>query len=218
MKVAAIIAAGGSGKRMGQRKQFLPLAGRSVLEWTISAFKNVPGISEIILVVSPDDLDRAKNLSAKITASGAERQDSVKNGMKLVAPDTDIVVVHDGARPLITADIIEKAIKEAMEYGACVVGVPVKDTIKRVGDDLFVEGTVDRDNLWQAQTPQAFKYEIITRALKKAKAKMTDDAKLVEDLKIKVKMVLGSYENIKITTPEDMAIAEEILRRRNVLS
>jgi len=218
MKVAAIIAAGGSGKRMGQRKQFLPLAGRSVLEWTISAFKNVPGISEIILVVSPDDLDRAKNLSAKITASGAERQDSVKNGMKLVAPDTDIVVVHDGARPLITADIIEKAIKEAMEYGACVVGVPVKDTIKRVGDDLFVEGTVDRDNLWQAQTPQAFKYEIITRALKKAKAKMTDDAKLVEDLKIKVKMVLGSYENIKITTPEDLAIAEEILRRRNVLS
>lgn len=218
MKVAAIIAAGGSGKRMGQRKQFLPLAGRSVLEWTISAFKNTARISEIILVTNPDDLERAKNLGVKVTAGGPERQDSVKNGMKLVSPDIDIVVVHDGARPLITADIIEKSIKEAKEYGACVVGVPVKDTIKKVGDDLFIEGTVDRDVLWQAQTPQAFKYKIITRALKKAKGKMTDDAKLVEDLGIKVKMVMGSYENIKITTPEDLVIAEAILRRRNVLS
>jgi 2-C-methyl-D-erythritol 4-phosphate cytidylyltransferase len=220
MKVAAIIAAGGSGKRMGQRKQFLPLAGKSVLEWTISAFKNASSISEIILVVSPDDLERAENLGVKITAGGAERQDSVKNGLKLISSDFDIIVIHDGVRPLITADIIEKSIKEAKEFGACIVGVPVKDTIKRVGDDLFIEGTVDRDALWQAQTPQAFKYEIITRALKKAKGKgkATDDAKLVEDLGIKVKMVMGSYENIKITTPEDLVIAEAILRRRNVLS
>jgi len=218
MKVAAIIAAGGLGKRMGQRKQFLPLAGKSVLEWTISAFKNARLISEIILVTNPDDLERAENLGVKVTAGGAERQDSVKNGLKLISSDFDIIVIHDGARPLITADIIEKSIKEAKEFGACIVGVPVKDTIKRVGDDLFIKDTVDRDTLWQAQTPQAFRYEIITRALKKAKGKATDDAKLVEDLGIRVKMVMGSYENIKITIPEDLVIAEAILRRRNVLS
>ena len=214
MKIAVIIAAGGTGKRMGQPKQFLPLLGKSVVEWTIEAFKKVPSVSQIIVTVAGDNLEKARRLGVEATEGGAERQDSVSNGMKLVAPDTDLVVIHDGARPLITIDIIKKAVKEAKEYGASIVGVPVKDTIKSVGDDLFIEKTVDRDALWQAQTPQVFKYEIITRALKRAKGKATDDSKLVEDLGVKVKMVLGSYENIKITTPEDLVIAETILRNR----
>ncbi len=217
MKTSVIIAAGGAGKRMGRKKQFLPLAGSSVLEWTISAFKKVKSVSEIIVVVDYEEMERAKNLGVKVAAAGSERTNSVKNGMQMVSPGCDIVLIHDGARPLITIDIIDKAIRVAAESGAAVVGVPAKDTIKRVSDDLFVKDTVDRNTIWLAQTPQAFKYEIITRALAKSKKAATDDSKLVEDLGIKVKMVMGSYENIKITTPEDLIIAEAILRSRNVL-
>lgn len=218
MKVAVIIAAGGSGKRMGQPKQFLPLAGRAVIEWTVDVFRKIKAVNQIIIAVSGDDSERAKNLGILVVEGGLKRTDSVSNGLKLVPSDTDIVIVHDGARPLITCDIVEKAITEAGGYGAVVVGVPVKDTIKRVGDDLIIKDTVDRDILWQAQTPQVFKYEIITRAYKKIKSKATDDSKLVEDIGLKVKMIMGSYENIKITTPEDLVYAEAILRRRNVLS
>jgi 2-C-methyl-D-erythritol 4-phosphate cytidylyltransferase len=216
MKIAVIIAAGGSGKRMGHPKQFLPLAGKAVVEWTIEVFRKIKAVGQIVLAVSEDDLERAKNLGVTVVAGGEERGNSVKNGLKAISPDCDLVIIHDGARPLITPDIIEKAISEAKEHGAAVVGVPVKDTIKRVGDDLMIKETVDRQALWQAQTPQVFKYEIITRAYAK-KRSATDDAKLVEDLGIKVKIVMGSYENIKITTPEDLIVAEAILRSRNVL-
>jgi 2-C-methyl-D-erythritol 4-phosphate cytidylyltransferase len=219
MKVAAIIAAGGSGKRMGRPKQFLPLLGRAVLEWSLEVFKKIKAIEQIILTVSGDDLERARNLGVLVTEGGAERQDSVANGLKFVSPDCDLVLIHDGARPLITPDIVEKAIAEAGEHGAVAVGVPVADTIKQVESGQWtVEKTVDRGKLWQAQTPQVFKYEIITRAYKKIKRKVTDDAQLVEDLGIKVKMIMGSYQNIKITSPEDLLIAEAILRSRHVLS
>jgi 2-C-methyl-D-erythritol 4-phosphate cytidylyltransferase len=201
---------------MGRPKQFLPLAGKAVVEWTIEVFRKIKTVEQIVLAVPEDDLERAKNLGVTVVAGGEERGDSVKNGLKAISPDCDLVIIHDGARPLITPDIIEKAISEAKEYGAAIVGVPAKDTIKRVGDDLVIKDTVDRQALWQAQTPQIFKYEIITRAYAK-KRSATDDAKLVEDLGIKVKMVMGSYENIKITTPEDLIVAEAILRSRNVL-
>jgi 2-C-methyl-D-erythritol 4-phosphate cytidylyltransferase len=217
MKIAAIIVAGGSGKRMGQPKQFLPLAGKAVVAWTVEAFKKIKGIDRIVLLVAGDDLERAKLLEVTVAEAGPERTDSVRNGLKLVEPDTELVIIHDGARPLITADVIEKAIKEAREYGAAVVGVPVKDTLKIVEHGtLNVEKTINRDDIWMIQTPQVFKYEIITRAYASGK-KATDDAKLVEDLGIKVKMVMGSYENIKITTPEDLIMAEAVLRSRNVL-
>jgi len=219
MKVAAIIAAGGSGKRMGRPKQFLPLLGRAVVEWSLEVFKKIKSIEQIILTVSGDDLERAKNLGVLVVEGGAERQDSVANGLKFVSPDCDLVLIHDGARPLITPDIVEKAMAEAREHGAVVVGVPVADTIKQVeSGDWLVEKTVDRGKLWQAQTPQVFKHEIITQAYKKARQKATDDAQLVEDFGKKVKMVMGSYQNIKITTPEDLIIAEAILRSRHVLS
>ncbi|HTY13712.1 MAG TPA: 2-C-methyl-D-erythritol 4-phosphate cytidylyltransferase [Candidatus Omnitrophota bacterium] len=218
MKVSVIIAAGGSGKRMGTPKQFLPLCGRPLVEWTVRAFKAVKRIGQIILVVSGDDSVKAETFGVEVATSGPERQDSVKNGLALVSLDCDIVLVHDGARPLITADIIEKAIDAADRYGAAVVGVPVKDTIKAVGDDSFIAGTADRSKLWAAQTPQAFKREIITRAYQNIKGIVTDDSKLAEQLGVKVKMIMGSYENIKITTPEDLMMAEAVLRSRNVLS
>ncbi|KAF0133131.1 MAG: 2-C-methyl-D-erythritol 4-phosphate cytidylyltransferase [Candidatus Saganbacteria bacterium] len=218
MKISVIIAAGGFGRRMGKPKQFLPLLGKSVIEWTLDVFKSIKTIKQIVLVVSGDDIGKAKSFGVEVVEGGVERQDSVSNGLKLISADTDFVIVHDGARPLITPDIIEKAISDAKIYGAAVVGVPIKDTLKRVDKDLMVCDTVDRSIIWQAQTPQVFKYEIITRAYKNAKSKATDDSKLVEDLGIKVKMVMGLYENIKITTPEDLIAAEAIIRRRNDLS
>lgn len=225
MKTSVIITAGGSGKRMGGPKQFLPLLGKPMIEWTIEAFKKTKGIDEIIVVVAEENIKKAKEFvklgnrdvqsQVSVTISGPQRTDSVRNGLKLVSPDSDIVLIHDGARPLVTSEIVEKAIKGASDYGAVVIGVPVKDTIKKVGScELEVVSSPDREFLWQAQTPQAFKYEIIKRAYEKATSSATDDSKLVEDLGVKVKMVMGSYENIKVTTPDDVIIAEAILRNR----
>lgn len=217
MKVSVIITAGGYGKRMGQPKQFLTLLGKPMIEWTIDVFKRSKSIGQIILVVAPENMEQAKSFGVTIAEGGAERTDSVRNGLKLVSKDTDIVLIHDGARPLITGQIIEASIAEARNSGAAVVGVPVKDTIKEAtSNEKRVTRTLDRKTLWQAQTPQAFKRDIIMKAYENAKDNATDDSKLVEDLGIPVKMVMGSYENIKVTTPEDLVIAEAILRSRNV--
>jgi 2-C-methyl-D-erythritol 4-phosphate cytidylyltransferase len=211
MKITAIIAAGGQGKRMGQPKQLLPLAGKPMLYWTIEAFRGVPAVNEIIVAINRQQMGEISALNVLVVEGGMERQDSIQNALGLVQKGTDLVLIHDGARPLIERRTIESAIKEALEHGAAAVGVPVKDTLKRVGDDSIILNTVDRTGLWQVQTPQAFKYDIITRAYKNAKLKATDDSKLVEDLGIKVKMVMGSYENIKVTTLEDIRIAGGIL-------
>ncbi|OGC14694.1 2-C-methyl-D-erythritol 4-phosphate cytidylyltransferase [candidate division WOR-1 bacterium RIFOXYC2_FULL_37_10] len=219
MKTTAIITAGGSGKRMGGSKQFLALLGKPMLEWTIDAFKKCDAINEIILVVASENVEKAKSYGFKVAEGGAERTDSVRNGLALVSPDTDIVLIHDGARPLVTDKIIRSAIEGTKETGACIVGVQVKDTVKKVDSrEWIVEETLDRDTLWQVQTPQAFRYDIIKKAYDNAKGNATDDSKLVEDLGIKVKMVMGSYENIKVTTSEDLIIAEEILRKRKLVS
>jgi len=215
VKIGVVITAGGMGRRMGEPKQFLPLLGRPMVELTVEAFSKVSEITEIVLVVEPENFDRCKNYNVKLAKSGKERTDSVRNGLALLDKETDIVLIHDGARPLITKDIILEAIKQTEEFGAVVVGVPVKDTIKEIKDtELFVNKTLDRRMLWQAQTPQAFKYDIISKAYASAGESATDDSKLVEDLGIDVKMVLGSYENLKVTTPEDLIIAGEILKRR----
>jgi len=223
MKTTVIITAGGLGKRMGQPKQFLKLLDKPMLEWTISAFKNCKSINEIILIIAKEDFEKAKDFCVKLAEGGNERTDSVRNGLKLVSPDTDIVLIHDGARPLVTCEVIEKVIEEAHKSGAVVVGVPVKDTIKQTTDHgprssehsvEIVDKTLNRKLLWQAQTPQAFKYYIIKKAYENANSFATDDSKLVEDLGIPVHMVMGSYENIKVTTPEDIIIAEAILKHR----
>ena len=148
---------------------------------------------------------------------GQTRQDSVYNGLQAISHDSDIVLIHDGARPFVTKEMIVRAVNEIKTCGAVIVAMPVKDTIKTVGEDGFVMNTLDRELLWQVQTPQIFKKDLIIEAHERAKRlslQATDDSRLVERLGEKVKVIRGSYENIKITTPEDIKIAEEILRSK----
>jgi 2-C-methyl-D-erythritol 4-phosphate cytidylyltransferase len=225
MKTVAIITAAGQGKRMGQPKQFIKLGGQPMVERTIAVFQEAGIIDEIILVVNAEDIKRAKGLKfaklKQVVAGGAERPVSVLNGLKALPKDADIVAIHDGARPFVTVEIIERSIAECKEAGAVVVGVPVKDTIKKIRnpkseirDNVEIIQTVDRDEIWLAQTPQVFKKDIILKAYQAGveKHKVTDDAMLVEKLNLPVKMVMGSYQNIKVTTPDDLIVAEGFLR------
>ncbi|HZX21659.1 MAG TPA: 2-C-methyl-D-erythritol 4-phosphate cytidylyltransferase [Clostridia bacterium] len=228
MKTSAIIVAAGKGKRMGEgyNKQYIPLAGKPIVAHTIEVFENVDSIDEIVLVVGKGETDLAKKdiihkynfkKVVKIIEGGTKRQDSVYNGLKEIDADCNIVLVHDGARPFITGNIIEKSIKTAGDVGACVVAVRVKDTVKVVNKNMEVDYTPDRDILWAVQTPQVFEYKLLLEAYKKLRAdniKVTDDAMLVEKLGHTVKIIEGSYENIKITTPEDLILGEGILRKR----
>ncbi|MFC1496809.1 2-C-methyl-D-erythritol 4-phosphate cytidylyltransferase [Candidatus Margulisiibacteriota bacterium] len=213
-KIVAIIAAGGSGNRMGKPKQLLPINGKPMLEWTISAFKKVNNIDEIIVATIEDNFKFVEKLGCYTAAAGQERQDSIRNALDQISDDTEIVLVHDGARPLVTPKIIRRSISECKKSEAVVVGVPVKDTIKVVNNEWEIVDTLDRGVLWAAQTPQVFKYETLKQAYTKATIKATDDSRLVENLGVHVQMILGSYENIKVTTPEDLIIAEELLKGR----
>lgn len=223
MKVAAVIAAGGRGRRMNSTlsKQFLRLKGRPILYYTLNTFESLQEIEEIILVVGPSDMDYAQRevlqpyrfRKVKLVEGGKERQDSVYNGLRSCSPQTDIVVIHDGVRPFVTKKIILASIEAAKKYRAVGVGVPVKDTIKVV-DGGFILNTPDRSTLWAIQTPQTFEYSLILRAheeARKAGFYGTDDTVLVERLGFPVRMIEGAYENIKITTPEDMLVAEAFL-------
>jgi len=211
---------------MGQPKQFLEIAGKPMVEQTISIFEKADCIDEIILVISPEEIEKAKKFKfkkiKKIVAGGKERQDSVNNGLKELPDDCEIVAIHDGARPFVSVDIIEESVREAKKEGAIVVGVPVKDTIKQLQtsnikhqnkSELQIEKTLNRKSLWRAQTPQVFKKEIIVKAYQAGynRYQVTDDAMLVEKLGIPVKMAMGSYQNIKITTPEDLKLAKGII-------
>jgi len=227
MKTTAIIAAGGIGKRMHiqENKLFIELLGRPVLSVTVSVFESTELLDEIVLVVPPDEMDRTLSLVKKagfkkiknVVSGGQTRQDSVYNGLQAISHDSDIVLIHDGARPFVTKEMIVRAVNEIKTCGAVIVAMPVKDTIKTVGEDGFVMNTLDRELLWQVQTPQVFKKDLIIEAHERAKRlslQATDDSRLVERLGEKVKVIRGSYENIKITTSEDIKIAEEILRSR----
>ncbi|NQT30100.1 MAG: 2-C-methyl-D-erythritol 4-phosphate cytidylyltransferase [Candidatus Saganbacteria bacterium] len=232
MKTVAIIVAAGQSRRMGRSKQFIEIGGKPVLAWTLSVFEKTAAIDEIILVVNVEEIEPAKSFRfsklKRVVAGGAKRQDSVYNGLKVLPADCAIVAIHDGARPFVTVEIVEKAVAEAGREGAVVVGVPVKDTLKQVRRPMLctegkknaqhevsnVVGTLNREEIWAAQTPQVFKKDIIVRAYQqKDKSNVTDDSMLVEKLGIPVKMVMGSYSNIKITTPEDLKIAEGIIRK-----
>jgi len=226
MKVTAIIAAAGQGRRMGgQGKQFKDLEGKPIVGWVLTVFEQSSLIDKIIFVVNEGDFKKAKETVEalkikkikKIIEGGKERQDSVLLGLKEVKSDTDIVIVHDGARPFVTKEIISRAVNDAKEHGATVVAVPAIDTVKASKKGNFVGETVDRSNLWLIQTPQAFKYKIIKEAYERAAKinyKATDDSKLVERMGIPVKITKGSYENIKITTPDDLMVARGILKAR----
>lgn len=218
---AAIIVAAGSGSRMNSAtpKQFLPLDNEMVLTKTVRVFEESPEIQEIVLVVSPEWVDFVKkeivlkenfHKVKKIVNGGAERYDSVYAGI-LACPEADNVFIHDGARPFITEAVIRRCAEAVDEYQAVACGMPSKDTVKIADDCGFVASTPDRRKVWSIQTPQAFSYAIIRAAYEIIRDTdmrgITDDAMVVEATKIaKVKLVEGSYSNIKITTPEDLKI------------
>ncbi len=225
-KVSAIIAAAGKSTRMntGVNKQYMTVAGKPVLAHTIEAFEKTNLISEIIVVISKEDHSvfndcilscyKYSKISA-VVHGGSDRQASVYNGLQAVSKESAVVCVHDGARPLITPDIIINTVSAAAETGAACTGVPVKDTIKKAGGNGIIEKTLDRSRLWSIQTPQTFKREIIEKAHKNAAMEGfsgTDDSVLVERLGYPVRMIMGSYNNIKITTPEDLIFAEAVFK------
>ncbi len=220
--VGAIVVAAGGGRRMGGRdKIFAELGGIPILAHVIDVLQRCALIDQIVVVLGAGNLERGRRLVRdsgwskvrEICRGGPRRQDSVAEGLKRLN-DCRWVVIHDGARPLITIDLIERGLAVAQENGAAIAAVPVKDTIKVIGADGFVQGTPDRQRLWAAQTPQVFRFDIIEEAYRRARGDVTDDAMLLEGLGHRVKVYMGSYENIKVTTPEDLAIAEAILSRR----
>lgn len=218
-KTAAIIVAAGWGERMGGvDKIFAPLAGKLLLEWVVNVFHRSNLIDQIIVVLSKENVKQGKTLVLErnwskisdICSGGEERQRSVANGLKLIK-DCSWVVIHDGARPLVTEALIEDGLKAAQTNWAAVAAVPVTDTIKLADDDGFVLGTPPRRRLWAVQTPQVFRFDIIMEAHNKEEGIVTDDASLVERLGYKTKLYMGSYDNIKITTPSDLALAGILL-------
>ena len=227
-RVVAVIPAGGTGMRMGADvpKQFLPLGGVPMLLHSLRAFDRAPSVDAVILVVPHEEQRRAltdvierygvKKVQ-KVVAGGETRQQSVYNGLKETGPDVEIVVVHDAVRPFVTEDLIEQSIQAARKGGGAIVAIPMKDTPKQAGPDRQIQRTLDRNELWLAQTPQTFRRDLLLEAYEKAaieRLQATDDAALVERLGHKVGIVAGTWENIKITTPEDLVIAEAILASR----
>ena len=221
---SVVIVSAGRGSRMKAdiNKQFLKLKRKEVIAHTIDKFYNNTNIDEIVVVVKEDEadcfrrniIDKYGYKNIKIAFGGKERQDSVFNGLKAVNERCDIVLIHDGARPFVTDEIIKNSIECAKKNKCVIVGVPVKDTIKIINKDNEVCDTPNRSTLWSIQTPQVFEYLSIIKAHKIAKEKSyygTDDSMLMEYLGYNVKVIEGSYNNIKITTPEDLKIGEEIL-------
>jgi 2-C-methyl-D-erythritol 4-phosphate cytidylyltransferase len=239
MKTTAIVLAAGQGKRMGSdvAKQYLLLRGKPVLYYTLKNFEDSP-VDEIVLVTAKEQIDYCKEEIVagygfqkvrQIVAGGKERYHSVALGLHAIAEASqtekcDYVLIHDGARPFATPEMIERGIAAAIQYDACVLGMPAKDTIKISDEEGFAADTPNRSLVWQIQTPQIFAFSLIRKAyeqllckekeLKKQGITITDDAMVMELFsEKKVKLVEGSYENIKLTTPEDLKIAESFLTK-----
>ncbi len=223
---ALILPAAGTGTRMGtrERKTLLRLAGRPVLYHTLDRFRGRADLAQIVLVVHPGDLLRYRRMMAALAAAGVtdvvpggeRRQDSVENGLAAVRPDLRWVAVHDAARPFVPADAIDRVLAAARAHGAAIAGVPAVDTLKRVDRKGRVVETLDRREIWAIQTPQIFRRDRLTKAYADARARglsVTDDAGLLEAAGHRVVVVPGAYENLKITTPADLALARALLRR-----
>lgn len=225
----AIVLAAGQGRRMGTetQKQYLEILGKPVLWYSLEAFQKSEIIDDIIIVVGKGQEEYCKKEIVekyqiqkvkKIVSGGAERYHSVWNGLKELQ-ESGYVFIHDGARPFVDEEMIKRAYENVLQYKACVVGMPVKDTIKIADSSRFAQETPDRNRVWSVQTPQVFEATIIKNAyeilLKQEDDSVTDDAMVVEKiLGKKVKLVQGSYENIKITTPEDLDIARVLAEKR----
>jgi len=225
-KVSALVVAAGSGKRMGAEvpKQYLPIYGKPLVVHTLERIALCKSIDEIVVVVPEGDERKMEEYIEKwrvdkiehIVAGGPRRQDSVFRGLKKVSENVEIVIVHDGVRPLISVSKICELIVAVREYGAAVLAVPLNDTIK-ICRNNWIEKTLDRKDVWRVQTPQGFKKELIVRGYEKAfeeKIDVTDDASLIERLNHPVRILRGEDTNIKITTSEDLRLAELIISRK----
>jgi 2-C-methyl-D-erythritol 4-phosphate cytidylyltransferase len=216
-KLGVVIVAAGTGQRMtGINKLFASLRGKPLLAWSVDTCQRYGLVQQIVLVLSDKDLARGQKLKkergwSKVTLcpGGAQRQDSVKEGLRHIR-DCDLVMIHDGARPFLTPDLIDDGLKVVGKTDAAVAAVPVKDTIKVAADERLVGETLQRDKLWAAQTPQIFSFDMITRAYEDLAAEATDDAAAVELLGRSVQLYMGDYKNIKVTTAEDLALARII--------
>ena len=228
MKCTAIVLAAGQGKRMNSsvQKQFLMLKGKPLLYYSLDCFQKSKEIEDIILVTGKECIDFCKQeiiemygftKVSKVVAGGKERYDSVYAGL-CACEDSDYVFIHDGARPFVTEEIIRRVKAAVLEFQACIAGMPSKDTVKIADSNQMVKETPNRSTVWNIQTPQAFSYALIKEAHEIARTKnmetITDDAMVVETYKnAPVRLVEGAYENIKITTPEDILIAEKFLEK-----
>ncbi|HXX53512.1 MAG TPA: 2-C-methyl-D-erythritol 4-phosphate cytidylyltransferase [Thermodesulfovibrionales bacterium] len=225
-KAIAIVPGAGLGKRFGPdtNKPFHVLLGKPLIVWTLEVFEFIDEVHEVIPVLKESDLETGIEMFERyglskvrrIAPGGRERQDSVYNALKLLKDSDDIVLIHDGARPLINSGTVKNALQGIAGFDGVVVGVPVKDTIKEVADNV-VKRTLKREVLWAIQTPQVFIQKSLVKAYRAAmeeKFYSTDDAALIERSGGKVRIILGSYSNIKVTTPEDIPLAEHFLRER----
>ena len=220
MKVEVIIVAAGLGRRLNSKvpKALVLLKGKPLLAYSLKVFENHPDIDGVVVVGADGFLPQFSRLTRSfkkvraLVAGGALRSDSVKCGLKAISSATGIVLVHDAARPFVDGPMIDRLIASLKKHKAAIVGVPVKFTVKKVNrKTLVIEETPARDLLWEAQTPQGFRKDILVKAhAKKFKEEATDDAILVERMGGKVKMVMGDYRNIKVTTPEDMILARNL--------
>jgi 2-C-methyl-D-erythritol 4-phosphate cytidylyltransferase len=227
MSVAALVLGAGRGERLGTDapKAFVPLLGRPILLHALQALAACPALDRLVPVVAAADLPRLERWRSELeaiprlaaaVAGGAERQDSVRAGLRSLPAEVGLVAVHDAARPLVRPEDVSRVLAVAREHGAALLAVPVRDTLKRVRGDRVVE-TPPRDECWAAQTPQVFRRDWLEEALAKAEADGflgTDDAQLVERLGLPVRVVAGDPRNLKITLPEDLAVAEAWLRER----
>ncbi len=221
MRAAAIIVSGGSGSRMGRPKQFLPLAGSTVAELSLKCFAGMAEVESVVLVLGEDALKehgaRLAGGKVQVVAAGPTRMGSVRNGFAALPKGIEVVAVHDGARSMITPEIVRATFAEAARSGAAVAAVPVKDTLKVAAKDAkTVAETPDRSRYWAAQTPQTYRHSILKEALEKfaGDADATDESQLVERCGHKVALVESTYENFKITTPEDITMASAIIEAR----
>ncbi|HKL48061.1 MAG TPA: 2-C-methyl-D-erythritol 4-phosphate cytidylyltransferase [Desulfuromonadales bacterium] len=230
MKTIALIPAAGMGRRMkaGFNKQYIQLNGRPILARTLALFEEHPRIDRIIVISPADEIDFCRTEIVErfgftkvqaLVAGGSERQHSVRNGLDACAAEAgDIVLIHDGVRPLLPAHLIDEVIDTSRRKGSCIVGVPVKDTVKCVENGTIVS-TPDRRTMWLAQTPQAFRFSLLDKAYRVAAAEnlaVTDDASVVEHLGEAVPIIEGSYRNIKITTSEDLTLARAFADERTI--
>lgn len=218
---AAIILAGGRGSRMGREKQYLEFSGRPMIEWTAEAFSGMDGFEELVLVLSPENLEKygagwvARGF--KTAKAGATRMDSLRAGFAALSGAIALVAVHDGARPLVSPEVVIAALKAAAKTGAAVPGTPLKDTVKTVSrDGAFFEKTLARSSLMAVQTPQCYRREVLRKILDAAKkgTDYSDESQVLESLGLKAAVVLSRCDNIKITTPEDLIIAEAFMKEK----